>query len=177
MLSTIEHLGEIVRRCREGQPLTEELSEWLANGLAKFLAHNVNSIDEALGVCTMRGGMPWWREVANRQRDNALRELTARHFAHLSMTASAERIVCLANRYASSAWRFDRDRTEMPVAYRGSPTEHLWIAFKSGAPMPIGERQLRTILNSGRRQALPATDPAARELLTAQSLDAVGGAV
>lgn len=110
-------------------------------------------LDEALGMHAVRGGMPWWREAANRQRDEALRALGARYFGHLSMTARAERIACLANRYASSAWRFDRERADMPDSYRGTPTEQLWSAFKSRAPMPIGQRQLRTILNSGRRPA------------------------
>jgi hypothetical protein len=147
MLSTIRQLGEIARRCKEGQPLTQELSAWLGKALEEFLAHNVASLDEALGMRAVRGGMPWWREAANRQRDDSLRALAARHFGHLSMSASAERVACLANRYASTAWRFDRNRSSMPDSYRGTPTELLWIAFKSGAPMPIGERQLRTILN------------------------------
>jgi hypothetical protein len=34
----------------------------------------------------------------------------------------------------------------MPETYEGTPLEFLWRAFKSGAPMPIGERQLRRIL-------------------------------
>jgi hypothetical protein len=34
----------------------------------------------------------------------------------------------------------------MPVDYAGTAHEQLWLAFKSGAAMPLGERQLRTIL-------------------------------
>jgi hypothetical protein len=174
MLRTIEQLGEIARRCKEGKPLTEELSAWLAKGLEEFLAHNARSLDEALGMRAVRGGMPWWREAANRQRDEALRALGERHFGHLSMTASAERIACLAGRYASSAWRFDRKRTAMPDSYRGTPAEHLWSAFKSGAPMPIGKRQLRTILNSGRRTA--AVESTARGHRLVATYDAIASA-
>jgi hypothetical protein len=36
----------------------------------------------------------------------------------------------------------------MPAEYPGSPAEFLWIAFKSGAPMPLGERHMRSILVS-----------------------------
>jgi hypothetical protein len=34
----------------------------------------------------------------------------------------------------------------MPAHYRATPKEYLWRAFKSQAPVPIGERQLRNIL-------------------------------
>jgi hypothetical protein len=34
----------------------------------------------------------------------------------------------------------------MPGRYRGTAKESLWRAFKSGAPMPLGERRLRSIL-------------------------------
>jgi hypothetical protein len=174
MLSAIEQLGEIARRCKEGQPLTQELSAWLAKGLEEFLTRHAGSLEEALGMHAVRGGMPWWREAANRQRDEALRALAARHFGRLSMTASAERIACLASRYASSAWRFDRGRPGMPESYHGTPNEHLWLAFKSGAPMPIGERQLRTILNTGRRAG--DIDAIARSHLPAVNGAGISGA-
>jgi hypothetical protein len=34
----------------------------------------------------------------------------------------------------------------MPPDYVGRENECLWRAFKSGAPMPIGERRMRHIL-------------------------------
>jgi hypothetical protein len=34
----------------------------------------------------------------------------------------------------------------MPERYAGTQNEYLWRAFKSGAAMPISERQLRNIL-------------------------------
>jgi len=52
----------------------------------------------------------------------------------------------LAVRYAGSTWRFDRDRQSLPAGYAGGVHEWLWRAFSSGAPMPIGERQLRHVL-------------------------------
>jgi hypothetical protein len=67
--------------------------------------------------------------------------------ADLSISAQAGRIHQLSSRYAASAWRFDRERTEVPASYRGTPHEMLWLAFKSGATMPLCKRQLRTILN------------------------------
>jgi hypothetical protein len=46
----------------------------------------------------------------------------------------------------ASAWRFDRNRPEMPLRYKRQPQELLWRAFKSGAFMPLSQRQLRNIL-------------------------------
>lgn len=51
-----------------------------------------------------------------------------------------------AVRYAASAWRFERAIEQMPERYAGTTSEFPWRAFKAGAPMPIGERQLRNIL-------------------------------
>ena len=58
----------------------------------------------------------------------------------------AQEIWTAARRYAASTWRFDRDNDAMPAHYAGTSKECLWRAFKSRAPMPIGERQLRNIL-------------------------------
>jgi hypothetical protein len=62
------------------------------------------------------------------------------------ITSASREVHKLSIRYAASAWRFDRSAETMPEHYLGTAHEHLWHAFKSGAPMPIGERQLRTIL-------------------------------
>ena len=59
--------------------------------------------------------------------------------------ARAREIQTIADRYASSAWRHDRNHDEMPERHAGTPHGLLWEAFKSGAIMPIGERQLRNI--------------------------------
>jgi hypothetical protein len=85
-------------------------------------------------------------EEAIRTRDAALRELAERFHAERSVSRQAQEIRLRALRYAASAWRFDRERDAMPERYRGTPTECLWRALKSGAAMPISERQLRSIL-------------------------------
>lgn len=146
MMRSIEDLKEIARRCRVGQPLGEDLSKWLAGSLEEFLTHRAHTVDDALGLRTSRGGVPWWRREALRRRNECLRQLASSYFARLGVTEQAHRIYQLARRYASSAWRFDRALEEMPPAYIGTPTELLWRAFKSGAAMPVGERQLRSIL-------------------------------
>lgn len=157
---------------QEGEPLTPELSVWLASVLEAFLTHNVARFEEALGVRAVRGGVPWWREIANRRRDQALRALAERHLPGLTLTACAESITRLATRYGGSGWRFDRDKQEMPDCYRGTPTECLWLAFKSGATMPISARHLRTILSSGRAEA--ATERSAGGVGEGRKLASIG---
>lgn len=156
MATNIDKLRAACRRCLDD---SDEQLRWLGCSLDQFLTHRCRSIDEALGLQTGRGGIPWWREEANRKRDAALRELAARHFAGLSVTAQARQLHMLAARYAASTWRFDRTRTTMPPGYGGGTHEWLWLAFSSGAPMPIGERQLRNILPpadpSGRKRSAP----------------------
>jgi len=146
MITTIESLREISRRCQAAEPLDEELARWLGEALERFLAHSCRTIDEAFGLCFPQGGVPWWLEEAIRQRDAALRALAEQLDPALSTTARAREVRALATRYAASAWLRDRGQDEMPPAYVGTPKEHLWRAFRSGAAMPLGERQLRSIL-------------------------------
>jgi hypothetical protein len=145
-MATIGNLREIARRCRRGEPLNQPLQHWLGASLDQFLLRRCPTIEDAFGLRAPRGGVPWWLEEAIRRRDAALRELAARFFAEASIAARAKHIHLLAVRYGASAWRFDRERDESPARYGGTPGEWLWRAFKSGAPMPICERQLRSIL-------------------------------
>ncbi|MDH3233908.1 MAG: hypothetical protein OEQ29_10290 [Alphaproteobacteria bacterium] len=146
MIATIESLREISRRCQTAEPLDEELAQWLGEALERFLAHSCRTIDEAFGLCFPQGGVPWWMEEAIRTRDEALRAFGGTLDPDLSTTARAREVRALTLRYAASAWRHDRERDELPATYAGTPKELIWRAFKSGAAMPLGERQLRTIL-------------------------------
>ena len=147
-MAAVGNLREIVGRCQSGKPLDEGLAQWLATSLDQFLHRRCSSIEDAFGLRAPRGGVPWWLEEAIRGRDAALRELAARHFTELSVAARARRIHSISARYGASAWRHDRENDDRPERYRGTPTEFLWRAFKSGAPMPVCERQLRNILAS-----------------------------
>ncbi len=146
MTSTIDDLREVARCCLSGEPLDSNLSEWLGEALQAFLEHACGTVDDALGLKFPQGGVPWWREEAIRERDAALRQMVSDYFADYTLAATARAIGVVANRYAASSWRFDRDRDEMPERYRETQMELVWRAFKSGAAMPIGERQLRNIL-------------------------------
>jgi hypothetical protein len=146
MSSTIEKLREVTRRCKSGEALSDELMRWLGSSLEQFLDRHCRTIEDALGLRASRGGVPWWLEEAMRQRDAALRALAGHFFSALSLTARAKQIHALAVRYGASSWLRDHDCVSMPSVYRGKINEWLWRAFKSGAPMPICERQLRHIL-------------------------------
>lgn len=182
MLSAVANLREIAQCCSEGQPLRDHLARWLGKCLGEFLAHRVQTIEEALGLRPVRGGVPWWLEDAMRARNAALQELGRCFYISESISAQARQIYLAAMRYAGSAWRFDRERDAMPAGYEGTAKALLWRAFKSGAQMPIGERQLRTILAGcarrscahGRRMAKAADDHSVGHAPIAQIVDAHG---
>ncbi|MCW5771137.1 MAG: hypothetical protein KIT16_05825 [Rhodospirillaceae bacterium] len=144
--TTIDRLRDVTSFCRQGAPLPPDLAGWLAAGIERFLGREARDLDGALGLVQAQGGIPWWREDAIRRRDQALRRLWQATCPDAAVTGRARRVADLLKRYAGSAWRHDRERTAMPEAYAGTAQEHLWQAFKSGAVMPLGERQLRTIL-------------------------------
>jgi hypothetical protein len=146
MSTTIDRLRDISILCREGGTLPPHLSGWLAAGIERFLARHVRDLGSALGLIQAPGGIPGWREDSIRQRDAALRQLARAVCPSAGVTARARRVAELLRRYASSRWRLDGARADMPTEYSGTHYEQLWRAFKSGAAMPLGERQLRSIL-------------------------------
>ena len=143
---TIENLREISMRCLTGQPLGTDLSRWLGSSLRGFLEHDHRSVDDAMGLKFPQGGVPWWREEAMRKRDTALRTLAERFLPGRSTLAKANHIRTAAVRYAATAWRRDQSERAMPKSYAHTERGYLWLAFHSGAPMPLGVRQLRNIL-------------------------------
>ena len=153
MCATIEQLRCVCRRCLDD---SDSQLRWLGRALHNFLTHRCRTVDQALGLRFPRGGMPWWREEATRKRDAALRELAARYYAAQSVTTQARRLCSLSVRYAASAWRFDEKREAMPCHYVGTVHEWLWMAFASGAAMPIRERQLRNVLQRPRAATAPS---------------------
>jgi hypothetical protein len=146
VLSTIHLLHEIAQRCLTGQPLEPGSARWLGVLLDDFLAHRVGSLEDAIGLAQDRGGVPWWLELAIRKRDAALRELAVRFLGKATAQVQARRVRMLAIRYAEVSWQADKSLHAVPERYVGTPNEWLWRAFHAGARMPIGERQLRSIL-------------------------------
>ncbi len=78
--------------------------------------------------------------------DLALRKLARSLYRDRSIAAQVREIHSQALRYAASAWHIDRQRDDMPPRYQGTNKEYRWRAFRSGAAMPISERQLRNIV-------------------------------
>ncbi len=146
MLMAIERLRQVSDLCQEGKPMDEQLASWFGGCLKDFLERRTESFEEAFGLPSCRGGVPWWKEERMRRRDAALRALAQSLPGDRPVGAAAREIGRMATRYGASAWRIDRGRDEMPAAYEGTPKQHLWEAFRSGAPMPLGERQLRNII-------------------------------
>ena len=176
MLCEVRNLREIARRCQSGEPLGDELGRWLGASLLRFLEHRCPSVDLAFGLQAPKGGVPWWLEEGLRNRNAALRLLAELCHDGQPVMRQARLIRTAALRYAASAWLRDREHACMPDAYRGTAKELLWRAFKSGAPMPVGERQLRTILGRSPARpvgpASPAGAPCSREGTPAPCADA-----
>lgn len=142
----VERLREIAKRCLNGEALDISHSHWLGDALDSYLAKEAGSLEEALGLRYGRGGVPWWREVALRERDAALRAMATTCFADdISPCCRSQAMAEMAQRYAATAWRTDQARSTMPPHYAGTAKEFLWRAFRSGAAMPLGERQIRNI--------------------------------
>ena len=147
MLATIARLHEISERCLSGNALSVEQAVWLGEALGRFVSLQSATLEEAFGIAPQRGGVSWRKALAIHRRNSALVELAKRHFSGLSASAQGRAMRVLSVRYAASAWRFDRRRRTMPSSYAGTPQEWLWHAFSAGSPMPICERQIRTILS------------------------------
>ena len=148
MVVPVKRLREVSRLLLERRTLGEEQARWLGAALEKYLKRQCQTLEDAFDLRFPRGGVPWWLEEAMRHRDEALRRLSAEFCGEDGITAKAAHIHTLAIRYAASTWRWDREHSEAPAHYIGTPLQYLWDAFKSGAPMPLGERQLRNILRT-----------------------------
>ena len=129
---------------------------WLDDWISGALAQGAGVEGEA------KGGQNGVRQAA-RQRDAALRELAARYYPGLQRSAQANQIRRLTVHYATNGWSRDRRLAAPPPHYADSPHELLWCAFRAGAPLPIGERQLCRILRP------PAVRPRPRESARARS--------
>ncbi len=146
MLMTIERLREISAQCLAGGTLDPDHARWLGERLDEFLNCQHRSIEAAFGLRFAQGGIPWWKEERIRRRDAHLRALAATYPRDMPPGAMVRDIHTMSVRYAASAWRIERAHATMPAAHARTAREHLWRAFKTGAPMPLGERQLRNIL-------------------------------
>jgi len=144
--SPVARLREIARLCESSEPLDPFLAQWLGEVLNAFFERKTTSLEEIMGLRYGPGGVPWRRAEAIRERDAVLRSLSNEFFADRSLCARSREIAALAARYGASAWLIDRNRDAMPEHYAGKPRAFLWRAFKSGAMMPLGERQIRNIV-------------------------------
>lgn len=146
MRNPIQALDQLHKVCEDGEPIPEDLRNWLAQSLEVFLENNCKSLNEAFGLQQEHGGIPWWRERAIRLRDQALRDMARVHFPEGTVSSRAKEIANQSERYAAINWPRDRDVKDMPSRYTDRPLHYIWLAFKSGAKMPVSQRHLRTLL-------------------------------
>jgi len=112
----------------------------------RYLARESESLEAALGLKANHGGLTWWRREAIHERDLALCHLATAHFSDLPPTQQARAIAVAARRYGACGWRSDQRLTTLPSQEIATVRGHLFRAFKSGAPLPLCERQVRNIL-------------------------------
>ena len=92
MYASIDNLKEISHRCRAGEPLNQDLADWLGNSLQGYLDRRYCSFEEAFGLIFPRGGVSWWREEAMRVRDAALRDFAEIFLGDLATGTQARKI-------------------------------------------------------------------------------------
>jgi hypothetical protein len=102
--------------------------------------------DLALWLGRKLGTAAGWSGTIGEARDAALRALAQRFYPGVPVSTQAARINLLAETYSFLNWPRDRESAQVPTHYRETPDEFLWAAFKSGAPMPLSQRDLRRIL-------------------------------
>ena len=128
-----------------------ELGDWLAPRLNHYLtgASEGVSLEQVLDLAVSPGQAPWWREEAQRARDNAIRELADQHFGNLDLNSQADEILQTIRRYRRGRWRFDRLEERMPETYANTPSESLYEVFRRGdGDVPESRRHLRRILSA-----------------------------
>ena len=147
MCTPIENIRLVADLCRTGEPLPGNIAGWLGRSLEAYLDRQVATLNDAFGVRNARGGVDWRQAARIARRDSALRALAVERMADMGVSAKAQAIFKLSNHYAATAWLRDRALEVMPSHYEGKSTRWLWLAFKSGAPMPLCVRRLRSILS------------------------------
>ena len=137
----VENMKLLVRYRDANEPLPPDLIFWLSDAFQAYLEGRCASLNDAFAL--KRHARAYAQLVT---RNEALRALAGVHFSSYRLSRQATRISELSRRYGTGRWRHDQHFKAMPQAYRGTVDECLWLAFKSGAAMPLGPRQLRTIL-------------------------------
>jgi hypothetical protein len=132
----------------EGAALPEELLIWLARVLGAKDHRRAANEGAAPGLAGALPADGAAAHIAARHaaRNAVLRALAQRFFPGVPVSIQAALIAVRAERYAQAQWPRYRDRARIPARDRHTPDEYLWAAFKSGAPMPLGKRDLRRIL-------------------------------
>ena len=134
-LEAIARLRRIAACAAAGEALGEDAG-WLADALAAYLKHaDVLSIEQALGIDTSRGTLPWWRRERLARRDAALRAFAHEAFPDLTSYAQGAAVLEAATRYGASGWKWDCVAPELPPRIAGTPRAHLWHAMQA-APLP-----------------------------------------
>jgi hypothetical protein len=112
MNSLAASLARIVKLARAGALGAD--GGWFASGIELHLCMNC-PIGHALDLA--------WSKACRARRDDCLRQYAARYCGEPIVSRRAARLAIDIQRYERGTWRHDRDRTEMPTSYTGTPRE------------------------------------------------------
>ncbi|WP_232628888.1 hypothetical protein [Methylobacterium sp. Leaf118] len=140
---------ELLRRVADRRETDEDRVE-IAARLQLYLetAEKGLTLDDCFGLSVCPGGSPWWRREATGRRDAALRLLARRHHGGRPVARQAAEIRAGLLRYAATAWRFDRTKSEPPSNYLGTEREIQFDILRVHEII-LSERQLQRILSAG----------------------------
>ncbi|PCK87039.1 hypothetical protein CPT32_09535 [Rhizobium sophoriradicis] len=116
----------------------------IAAGLNRFLSGETDDVAAALDLKVPRGKRRWRRAWDGAARDIAIREIAVKFFPALKPSQQAEALAAALRRYATSAWRTDRQKQECP--YRASDIRAaLWLIL-TRVDHPLSAERIRKIL-------------------------------
>lgn len=142
-------LDRLARRCRAGEPLDPVDAVALAVAVQDIASGRCRGLDEALGLKPAAGQRSIGAELARLRRNDLLRAWATRFYPHLTGHGQGSAIAVLLHRYETSAWRHDRQRSEMPTGYQGAEREYCYRVCRLDLPLPQARQIARIVMSSG----------------------------
>ncbi|WP_049730649.1 hypothetical protein [Rhizobium ecuadorense] len=110
----------------------------------RFLSGETDDVAGALDLKVARGKHRWRAVSVFAARDTAIREAAETFFPGMKPKQQADELAAALRRYATSAWRSDRQKKECP--YKASDLRAaLWLILTS-VDHPLAARRIRKIL-------------------------------
>lgn len=157
-MSRLAPLRSLADHLAAGAPLPDRDRRQIADALARFLAGEEPSLDEALGLKPQGGQRSAQTVAILAERDRLLREAAAEFFSGLLVTQQARELHRRWTRYEASGWRRERALDVVPSSRLGTLEGRLWAILRLRDFVPC-ERTIRGALATSSGYSLPAPSP------------------